>query len=85
MRKPNVVLLDRATSVLDTESEKLVRGVLLEEAMSRDRITIAVVYRVSNVRDVICIFVFYEGRIVETGTHGKLLAKGGMYTTMCEA
>ncbi|KFA70912.1 hypothetical protein S40288_10162 [Stachybotrys chartarum IBT 40288] len=85
VRKPNVILLDEATSALDTESEKLVQGALLEAASSGDRITIAVAHRLSTVRDAKCIFVFYAGKIVEAGTHGELVAKGGMYTKMCEA
>ncbi|RYP13828.1 hypothetical protein DL765_006700 [Monosporascus sp. GIB2] len=85
VRKPNVILLDEATSALDTESEKLVQGALSETASSGDRITIAVAHRLSTVRDANCIFVFYEGKIVEAGTHGELVAKEGMYAKMCEA
>ncbi|QKX55415.1 uncharacterized protein TRUGW13939_02508 [Talaromyces rugulosus] len=85
VRKPNVILPDEATSALDTESEKLVQGALSGAASSRDRITIAVAHRLSTVRDASCIFVFYAGKIVEAGTHGELVAKGGMYARMCEA
>lgn len=85
VRKPNVILLDEATSALDTESEKLVQNALLEAASSGDRITIAVAHRLSTVRDANCIFVFHAGKIVEAGTHGELVAKGGMYAKMCEA
>lgn len=85
IRNPNVILLDEATSALDTESEKLVQNALSEAASSGDRITIAVAHRLSTVRDANCIFVFYEGRIVEAGTHGELVAKGGLYAKMCEA
>ncbi|KAL4913702.1 P-loop containing nucleoside triphosphate hydrolase protein [Aspergillus aurantiobrunneus] len=83
-RKPNVLLLDEATSALDTESEKLVQAALMEAA-SRNRITIAVAHRLSTVRDAGCIFVFYDGGIVEAGTHGELVGRGGMYAQMCEA
>lgn len=85
VRDPNVLLLDEATSALDTESEKLVQGALAEAASSGNRITIAVAHRLSTVRDANCIFFFYAGRIVEAGTHGELVAKGGIYTKMCEA
>lgn len=85
LRKPNVLLLDEATSALDTESEKLVQGALMEAASSGDRITIAVAHRLSTVRDANCIFVFGAGKIVEAGTHGELVAKGGTYAKMCEA
>jgi ATP-binding cassette subfamily B (MDR/TAP) protein 1 len=85
VRRPNVILLDEATSALDTESEKLVQGALSEAASSADRITIAVAHRLSTVRDANCIFVFYEGKIVESGMHGELVANGGIYAEMCEA
>lgn len=85
VRKPNVILLDEATSALDTESEKLVQGALSEAASSRDRITIAVAHRLSTVRDANCIFVFYEGKIAESGTHSELIANGQLYAKMCEA
>lgn len=84
VRRPNVILLDEATSALDTESEKIVQGAL-SEAASRDRITVAVAHRLSTVRDAKSIFVFYAGNVVEAGTHGELVAKGGMYARMCEA
>ncbi|KAL4785971.1 P-loop containing nucleoside triphosphate hydrolase protein [Aspergillus varians] len=84
VRKPKVILLDEATSALDTESEKLVQGALSEATSSGDRITIAVAHRLSTVREAKCIFVFNAGRIVEAGTHGELVAKGGMYAKMCE-
>ncbi|PKS05475.1 hypothetical protein jhhlp_008852 [Lomentospora prolificans] len=84
-RKPNVLLLDEATSALDTESEKLVQSALAEVASSRDRITIAVAHRLSTVREANCIFVFDGGKVAEYGRHSELVAKGGMYSKMCEA
>ena len=80
-----MVLLDKATSALDTESEKPIQGALLQAASSCNRITIAVAHRLLTVRDANCIFVFYAGNIVEVGTHRELVAKGGMYAKMCEA
>jgi ATP-binding cassette subfamily B (MDR/TAP) protein 1 len=44
-----------------------------------------VAHRLSTFRDVNCIFVFYAGKIVEAGTRGELVVKGGMYARMCEA
>ncbi|KAL4948435.1 P-loop containing nucleoside triphosphate hydrolase protein [Aspergillus filifer] len=85
IRNPSVILLDEATSALDTESEKLVQEALMEAAVSKDRITIAVAHRLSTVKDANCIFVFFDGRIIEMGSHGDLLGKGGMYARMCEA
>ncbi|KNG88544.1 ATP-binding cassette multidrug transport protein ATRC [Aspergillus nomiae NRRL 13137] len=80
-----VVLLDKATSALDTESEKPIQGALLQAASSCNRITIAVAHRLLTVRDANCIFVFYAGKVVEAGTHSELIGKGGMYAKMCEA
>ncbi|KFG85180.1 ATP-binding cassette multidrug transport protein ATRC [Metarhizium anisopliae] len=85
IRNPQVLLLDEATSALDTESEKIVQSALAEAAQEGDRITIAVAHRLSTIKDADVICVFYGGKIVEMGTHGELLAQGGMYKKMCEA
>ncbi|CAH0055791.1 unnamed protein product [Clonostachys solani] len=85
VRKPNVILLDEATSALDTESERVIQASLMEAASTGDRITIAVAHRLSTVREANRIFVFYNGRIVEAGTHSELIEKDGMYAKMCEA
>lgn len=84
IRHPNVLLLDEATSALDTESERVVQAALMEAA-SGDRITIAVAHRLSTIRQANCIFVFFDGQIVEAGTHEELVQQNGMYTKMCEA
>ncbi|OHX00550.1 multidrug resistance protein [Colletotrichum incanum] len=85
VRNPDVILLDEATSALDTESEKLVQKALMEAAGTGNRITIAVAHRLSTIRDADKICVFYNGRIVESGTHDELIELGGMYKKMCEA
>jgi ATP-binding cassette subfamily B (MDR/TAP) protein 1 len=85
IRNPRVLLLDEATSALDTESEKIVQSALAEAAKKGDRITVAVAHRLSTIKDADVICVFYGGRIVEKGTHGELIAQGGMYRKMCEA
>jgi ATP-binding cassette subfamily B (MDR/TAP) protein 1 len=85
IRDPKILLLDEATSALDTESEKIVQSALAEAAKAGDRITIAVAHRLSTIKDADQICVFYNGRIVENGTHEELVALGGMYRKMCEA
>lgn len=85
IRNPSVLLLDEATSALDTDSERIVQAALMEAAGSGERITIAVAHRLSTVRQAHQIFVFYDGRIVESGSHDELIRKGGMYMKMCEA
>ncbi|GJC92941.1 multidrug/pheromone exporter [Colletotrichum higginsianum] len=85
IRKPAVILLDEATSALDTESERIVQGALKKAATTGNRITIAVAHRLSTIRDASRIFVFNGGIIAESGTHGELIERGGMYAKMCEA
>jgi ATP-binding cassette subfamily B (MDR/TAP) protein 1 len=85
LRNPHLLLLDEATSALDTQSERVVQDALNEATSQGDRITIAVAHRLSTIRhaDIIC--VFDGGRIVESGTHEQLLARGRLYPKMCEA
>jgi ATP-binding cassette subfamily B (MDR/TAP) protein 1 len=85
VRNPSIILLDEATSALDTESERVVQKALMNAAASGDRITIAVAHRLSTIRDADKICVFYQGRIVETGTHDELIRQNGMYKQMCDA
>ncbi|KAK1753327.1 P-loop containing nucleoside triphosphate hydrolase protein [Echria macrotheca] len=85
IRKPKVLLLDEATSALDTESEKIVQSSLAEAAREAERITVAVAHRLSTIKEADAICVFYEGRIVEQGTHAELVALEGLYRKMCEA
>lgn len=85
IRNPKILLLDEATSALDTESEKIVQGALNEAASQGGRVTIAVAHRLSTIRDASVICVFYQGKIVEMGTHTELLDRNGLYTKMCAA
>ncbi|KAF5579815.1 multidrug resistance 3 (p glycoprotein 3) [Fusarium pseudocircinatum] len=85
IRDPNIILLDEATSALDTESERVVQKALMDAAVSRDRITVAVAHRLSTIRDADKICVFHQGRIVEAGTHDDLVSQNGIYKQMCDA
>ncbi|PJJ71014.1 ATP-binding cassette subfamily B protein [Diaminobutyricimonas aerilata] len=77
LKDPPVLILDEATSALDTVSERIVQGAL--DSASRGRTTIAIAHRLSTILDADEIFVVDRGRIVERGTHGELVAAGGVY------
>jgi ATP-binding cassette subfamily B protein len=80
LKDPPVLILDEATSALDTISERIVQSALDEAA--RGRTTIAIAHRLSTVIGADVIFVVQGGEIVETGTHGSLLAAGGEYSRL---
>lgn len=82
LRKPRLLLLDEATSALDTDSEKIVKEALDRAATEGGRTTVAVAHRLSTIRDADQIVVFGGGRILETGTHGSLVARKGVYYEM---
>jgi ATP-binding cassette, subfamily B, bacterial len=75
-----VLLLDEATSALDSESETLVQAAL--ERLMAGRTTLVIAHRLATVQAADRIVVIDEGRIVEEGTHDRLVAKGGLYSRL---
>ncbi|HZO77769.1 MAG TPA: ABC transporter ATP-binding protein [Solirubrobacteraceae bacterium] len=80
LRNPPVLVLDEATSSLDTQTEAAVQQEL--ERLAEGRTTIAIAHRLSTVRDADQIVVLDAGRIVERGTHEQLLEHGGVYASL---
>lgn len=77
IRDPKVLLLDEATSALDSESEKVVQKAL--DAAAKGRTTIAVAHRLSTIQNADIIYVFHEGKVLESGTHQQLLKNKSKY------
>lgn len=80
LRDPAILILDEATSAVDTRTEELIQRNL--HAFRRDRITIAVAHRLSTVRQSDEILVLVDGVVVERGNHAALVAKGGVYADL---
>ncbi|MBT6815782.1 MAG: ABC transporter ATP-binding protein, partial [Flavobacteriales bacterium] len=74
------LILDEATSSLDTESEKLVQDAL--KRLMKERTTLVIAHRLSTIKDADEIIVLSEGEIVERGNHTDLVEKNGVYKTL---
>jgi putative ABC transport system ATP-binding protein len=79
---PGLLVLDEATSAVDAETERALAGALAR--VSRGRTTISIAHRLSTAEHADTILVFDQGRIVEQGTHDKLVAQGGVYAGLYE-
>ena len=80
LKDPPVLILDEATSNLDSDSEIAVQGAI--ETLMRGRSTMVVAHRLSTIRNVNRIYVLVSGKIVEEGAHDELLAKNGFFARL---
>jgi ATP-binding cassette subfamily B protein len=80
LRNPPVLVLDEATSSLDTQTEAAVQAEL--ERLAEGRTTLTIAHRLSTVRDADQIVVLDQGEIAERGTHEELLERGGLYAAL---
>ncbi|GAA3309139.1 MULTISPECIES: ABC transporter ATP-binding protein [Arthrobacter] len=83
LARPSVLILDEATSSVDTRTEVLVQKAM--NALRSDRTSFVIAHRLSTIRDANLILVMEAGQIVEQGTHAELLAAGGAYSRLYEA
>ncbi len=81
--RPSVLILDEATSSVDTRTELLVQHAMAQ--LRKDRTSFVIAHRLSTIRDADLILVMEHGDIVEQGTHAELLAQGGAYTRLYDA
>ncbi|MBT5699725.1 MAG: ABC transporter ATP-binding protein [Flavobacteriales bacterium] len=80
LKNPDLLILDEATSSLDTESEKLVQEAL--KKLMKERTTLVIAHRLSTIKDADEIIVLSKGEIVERGNHTDLVEKNGVYKTL---
>ena len=77
---PPILILDEATSSVDTRTEVLIQKAM--ETLMKGRTSFIIAHRLSTIKDADMILVMKEGNIVEQGTHMELLAKGGFYAEL---
>ncbi len=82
LKDPPILILDEATSALDSITEAKIQTAF--RALAQGRTTLTIAHRLSTIRGASRILVIQDGRLVESGTHEMLLAKGGAYARLCQ-
>ena len=82
LQNPPILILDEATSSLDTESERLVQDAIIH--LMQDRTSLVIAHRLSTIRNADEIIVLQKGEIIERGTHDSLIAQNGFYRKLVE-
>jgi len=80
LKNPPILILDEATSALDSETEREIQAAL--DALAVGRTTLVIAHRLGTIRHADRIIVMQEGRVVESGQHGPLVAQGGVYARL---
>ncbi|MEM7400363.1 MAG: ABC transporter ATP-binding protein/permease [Pseudomonadota bacterium] len=80
LKKPRIVIFDEATSSLDSQSESMILNAMKE--VTKGVTTLVIAHRLSTIVDADSIYVFDQGRVVETGNHRDLLSQNGIYSNM---
>ena len=82
LHEPKILILDEATSSMDTETEELIQEALAR--LVKNRTTFAIAHRLSTLRNADRLLVIDDGKVAEFGTHGELLASNGIYSKLVE-
>jgi len=80
---PSILILDEATSSVDSNTETLIQNAI--EVLTKGRTSIVIAHRLSTIRKAHKIIVLDQGKLIEEGTHQELIASGGAYAKMIEA
>ena len=83
LHNPRILILDEATSSLDTESEEKIQSAL--SSLIKDRTTIAIAHRLSTLKNADRLVVIEKGKIAEIGTHDELMEKKGIYHSLVQS